>query len=157
MSTSVSYPKSFLDVDNTQRRPMNQTETSNMSIGIITDLRDLRSVEAEPLKGTIMYATIIHRLHNWGNVDLTQGALAVLLAWSTGRPGDMVMWAYTTKCLARELGKNLITVDDLVNAFPMGIPTDQAREQIWREQKIAMADRKNITIDNLFDLPETWD
>lgn len=82
----------------------------------------------------LLYGCILARL-NYAGVQITPGALMTVLAFDAKSPGDLVLWAYTIKCLAEKEAKTLISVDDLIAAFPFGIPTEEARERIWTAQK----------------------
>lgn len=152
---TIVYPASFLDVPNDERRPMTETETQNLFTAIMSEMNGIEPGDFSTIKNTMPYATIIARL-NLVEVDLTRGALLAMLAWSDGSPGDLVMWGYTASHIARTSGKKLITCDDLVNAFPFGIPDDNARMKTWDSQKVPFDKRNSNTSDNYLDMIEYW-
>jgi hypothetical protein len=152
---ATTYPASFLDVPPSERRPMTEDETKSFMSAILADLQDNKPGDFSNIEGTLTYATIVHRLKTAG-VNLSVGGLLGLVAWTNGRPGDMVMWAYTASQIAKSSGTKLITCNDLVEAFPFGIPTEEARKKIWEAQKVPFDEIKNGMSDNYLDMLEFW-
>lgn len=70
------------------------------------------------------------------------------------RPGDAVLWAYTLCEEGRKLDRP-VTVGDLLNAFPLGYPSDVARCEIWDRQKLPRDEQVGIG-DNWLDTKEAW-
>lgn len=66
--------------------------------------------------------------------------MAAFLA--SGNPGCAVVWAWTL------IKENINTMDDFVNTFPMGVPTDDAFKACWNSQKVDGC--------NLLDKAATW-
>jgi len=149
------YPASFLDVPNDERRPMTETETRNFFSAIMADMNGAEPGDFSVIEGTMPYATIVARLKAAG-VDLTRGALLAMVSWSDGRPGDLVMWGYTASQIARTSNKKLITCNDMVEAFPFGIPNDAAREKIWDAQKVPVDKHESGMSDNYLDILAFW-
>lgn len=149
------YPASFLDVPNKDRRPMTDVETKNFSSAIMADMNEIKPGDFTALEGTMPYATIVARLKAAG-VDLTFGALLAMVSWSDGRPGDLVMWGYTASHIARTHNKTLISCNDMVDAFPMGIPNHAAREKIWEAQKVPVDKQEPGMSDNYLDILAFW-
>jgi hypothetical protein len=152
---ATTCPASFLDVPPSERRPMTEDETKNFMSAIIADMQDSKPGDFSKLEGTLPHATIVHRLKSAG-IDLSLGGLLGMVAWTSDRPGDMVMWAYTASQIAKTSGTKLITCNDLVDAFPFGIPTEEARKKIWDAQKIPAEKRENGMSDNYLDMLEFW-
>ena len=72
------------------------------------------------------------------------GKLLLLVGDLTkGSPGNGVMWAFTL------YKNNVKNVDELVNVFPNGFPTDEAYHACWKNQKDGGT--------NILDRPETWE
>lgn len=71
---------------------------------------------------------------------------------SGGSPGKIVMWAYTINRLYQRK-RDMVTMDDLAHAFPIGFPTEQAEHELWDAQK---ARRHGQEGDNMVDKIETW-
>lgn len=71
---------------------------------------------------------------------------------SDGRPGDVVMWAYTINRLFRRT-RQRVTMTTLAKAFPMGFPTRERRLALWDEQK---CHRHGVVGDNMVDRLSTW-
>lgn len=152
---AIAYPASFLDVPSDERRPMTEEETRNFMSAIMSDMQAAVPGDFTKTEGTMPYATIVHRLKS-ADVDLTTGAFLAILSWTDGRPGDMVMWAYTASCIARSSNIKLITCNDLVSAFPFGIPTNEARKKTWYAQKVPEDKREPGMSDNYLDRLELW-
>lgn len=149
------YPASFLDVSPSDRRPMTEEESRNFMSAIMADMNEIKPGDFSALEGTMPYATIVARLKVAG-VDLTVGALLAMVSWSSGSPGDLVMWGYTASHIARTHNKTLISCNDMVEAFPFGIPTEEAREKIWDAQKVPVDKHESCMSDNYLDILTLW-
>lgn len=152
---ATTYPISFLDVPVSERRTMTAEETRNFMSALMVDLKNSGPGDFSQVENTMPHATMVQRLKSVG-IDLSTGAFLAMMAWTTGSPGDMVMWAYTCSQIARSSGVKVVTCNDLVEAFPFGIPTEAAREKIWDAQKIPVEKREAGMSDNYVDLIEFW-
>ena len=65
-----------------------------------------------------------------------------------GNPAHGVMLAFTL------YKNNIHNLDEVVNVFPYGWPTDEAYNQMWDSQKIPWIPDQRT--DNLLDRPDTW-
>ena len=84
-------------------------------------------------------------------VPATDIAIALLAAISK-TPGDCVLYAAVIKALHSKLNRK-VTFDDIVNYFPWGFPTIEARHEIWDGQKV-VGEREGS--DNWLDHAEAW-
>jgi hypothetical protein len=91
------------------------------------------------------------RLDFYGNVNVTLGVALVVITLCQGSPGNLVMYAFTLARLAKQNNKDLITIDDIANAFPVGFPNERGLREIWDAQK---GGNWNEKVDNLIDLIE---
>jgi hypothetical protein len=77
-------------------------------------------------------------------------------------PGRAVQWAYTLAVLCAAKNGSLLTLKDWCEAFPFGIPTDDAAKATWLYQKvdnrITNIDRTQPrwVSDNCLDYAEFW-
>ena len=62
------------------------------------------------------------------------------------------MYAYALCALAEKWDKELIGMEDFVNEFPDGIPTEDARHTCWDAQKV-----DDAPLGNGYDDPENWE
>lgn len=62
-------------------------------------------------------------------------------------PGDSTLWVWTLFNIQRD-ADHIITLDDFVEAFPMGVPALDSYRAAWAAQK------KNY--ENMLDQTETW-
>lgn len=78
-------------------------------------------------------------------------AAAFWLASCSDRPGTAVLYATVLAALADKAGGKAASIDDVVNAFPMGVPDEPALQKVWESQK-----RYGHIPDNWLDCPEAW-
>lgn len=87
------------------------------------------------------------------NITLCPRLTLFIAVISHGVPGRLVVWAYTLKCIAQDLGLGMLDIATFFNGyFSNGIPTDEAYNLAWDEQKI---DRTNGS-DNYLDTEGAW-
>lgn len=144
--------ESFLDVDHVDCEPMGEELCKIFVEATLLEMsgkgRPLTKEIAEEI-GPI--AQIL-----WGRLQLaetpvTLGVGLVVSLDSEGVPGNAVMWAYTLNRLHKRTGK-LIKLMDLALAFPIGFPTEAARQRLWTAQKGTREDM----VDNWLDQMEPW-
>ncbi|GEM_PF-3838086 len=68
-------------------------------------------------------------------VTVSEALFVVVCSWVGGRAGDLTLWAYTLLEISRRCGRRHLTTNELVLAFPMGVPTEAAMGRIWAAQK----------------------
>lgn len=119
-----------------ETRPMTSDESEFlMNLMMITTEIPMGEILAIP-----MCNLINQRLPEGFEVD---GKLLLLVGDLTkGSPGNGVMWAFTL------YKNNVKNVDEFVNIFPYGFPTDEAYHECWNNQKYGGT--------NILDRPETW-
>ena len=76
-----------------------------------------------------------------------QVSTAVFVLNLLNTPGDSTLWVWTLFNMQRD-ADHIITLDDFVEAFPMGVPALDSYRAAWAAQK------KNY--ENMLDQPETW-
>jgi len=116
-------------------------------------------IESDPVS-RFLKACICMRLEIVG-VRVTEPVYMLIVAYGADGPGDMVLWAYALFQLSKRLGRKELNMDDLVNAFPFGIPTEEGKSRVWNSQKIERetSEGKSIfpfTTDNWYDTKEAW-
>lgn len=80
------------------------------------------------------YQVFIKRLA-WAKVPV-HPCLRLFLVQLCTSPGECVMWAYTCALIYDKLGrKGPVTLQQWVDEFPMGVPTDKELEARWDAQK----------------------
>lgn len=79
--------------------------------------------------------------------------LKVLVVSLCRNPAQVVMWAYTLALLYKEK-KAELTMGDFLSKFPKGVPTEEALNKAWDEQKRLV--RPSGGTDNWLDYPEQW-
>jgi hypothetical protein len=152
---ALDYPASFLDLPRKDFRPMTEDESGMFIRACMLDIKDSTLTDFSSVEGSMPHATVVARLRAAG-LDITMSAFLAILSWSNGRPGDFVMWAYTASHIARNKGIKLIKHEDLVNAFAMGIPTEEAREKTWDAQKVPIDKHVDGMSDNYIDDLSFW-
>jgi len=152
---NIQYPVSFLDTPSQNLRTLTESETAVLVKSLFADLTNPIAVDNDLIKDTIYDATIVHRLDCVG-VHITPGLLLMLIELGQGRPGFLVMWAYTISHIARNTGKKLIASTDWADAFPFGIPTQDAYKSTWEAQKVPPSETHFGLSDNYLDRMEYW-
>lgn len=79
--------------------------------------------------------------------------LRVFIAGLCRNPAHAVMWAYTLALLHKQKNGPL-AIGDFVEKFPAGVPTEDALNKAWDEQKRLV--RPSGGSDNWLDYPEQW-
>ena len=98
------------------------------------------------------YTIINNRLKN-GNVEVSF-ALKALLVGLCKSPGECVMWAYTCALIKAKDNLKEVKIENWVNHFPFGIPTDDSMKKAWDSQKVK--DDEFARSDNLVDDYSKW-
>ena len=88
------------------------------------------------------------RLHAHG-VRLELRAALYVLSLLTS-PGDSTMWVWTLFNLQRN-ADHVVTLDELIGVFPLGVPSPEAYSGLWDAQK-----NTKSSLGNALDAPETW-
>ena len=158
--TEFYYPKSFLDVPANQCTQMSEEDTRAFigacmrenSVGVERfNLDDPQHLEiSRSSHGFLMMHT---RLPKRVQVSL---CTLLFLACTIDRPGVAVQWAYAlTRMYDRKGG--VINVQDLADAFPNGFPTEEAKSEIWDDQKGSRHKMETPFGGNILDMKEAWD
>ena len=136
-------------------RPMTEVESRLFIILSITPekvVESQREQMSDPKKIPFVIAVLVSRLQDPLLVDLK----TILLCSSFCRtPGQSVMWAFTLTRMLERKNWQRITIDDWVNAFPMGIPIEEEQLKAWDAQKRTGLPPRNMT-DNLLDDVRLW-
>ena len=116
-------------------------------------------IESDPVS-RFLKACICMRLEIAG-VRVTEPVYMLIVAYGARHPGDMVLWAYALFQLSKRLGRTELNMDDLVNAFPFGIPTEAGKSRVWNSQKIERETSEGKSIlpfvtDNWYATNEAW-
>jgi hypothetical protein len=125
--------------------------------GIIEDLRKERQ--------GFQLAVLEKRLEAAGLTGRIEDALKVWYLLLSKNVAELVMWCYTSAVVLHERQMKVYTLDEWARRdFPMGVPTEQAMNDVWDEQKglnIARAHpdwgvppRLDNAIDNFLNWPE---
>lgn len=80
-------------------------------------------------------------------------AVKIFCALLCDSPGKVVMWAYTLNELFVKQGRK-VTMEDWINEFPMGVPTEEEYQAMWELQKIKGP--TNGGSDNMIDDFRNW-
>jgi hypothetical protein len=113
------------------------------------------SPETQQLIETDRACQIFHRRLKFYGVDVSPSVILLCSMESDGRPGTLVMWAYTCVHLAEKYQKGLITLEEFTLGFPMGFPTEKAKRECWELQKCKPDHAKGLT-DNEMDNSANW-
>ena len=154
---------SLLDLTPAERRPMTQDETKMLMSVIMASVQKGDTVgldddddfwtiggDENPITGLI-FNIVFTRLQA-AKIKATEAVYMAIMVWETRSVGDLVLWAYTILQIARKNKSNVVNLTDLINEFPMGIPTLAGKERIWRAQKRFQDDGSY----NYYDTDDAW-
>jgi hypothetical protein len=106
----------------------------------------------EMMNNDIMYRMLVNRLEVFSPDTTVSTTALALVSTIAGKPGILVMWAYTLHLIARKFPTpRVLTIADITQMFPTGFPTSSEYKRIWDSQKAATLGS------NLLDFRETWD
>ena len=74
-------------------------------------------------------------------------AVQIFCALLCDRPGKVVMWAYTLNEMFVKQGRK-VTMEDWINEFPMGVPTEDEYSAMWELQKVKPPAKGDNMIDD---------
>lgn len=112
-------------------------------------LKDLLAANHFPLQ------VLEKRLEVYGDKDAQiSPGVRVFCSVISDNPAQVVMWAYTLHLLWRR-SKKKVDFAAFANAFPWGIPKEDAITPIWDSQK--RKPEPGTMNDNLLDDKKTWD
>lgn len=141
-------------------RPMTEDE-SRLLLTLICAARNSKALEEmeKQLRETrcMSYLILTNRLEAFKNgfsptLDIDVG-VKIFCALLCDRPGKVVMWAYTLNELFVKQGRK-VTMEDWINEFPMGVPTEEEYSAMWELQKIKKPTR--LGGDNMIDDFSNW-
>jgi len=136
---------SFLDTPHAQQQPL---DPDLMQVFIVASMssmsdKDPQSVDyvnpaagdraLEPITQSMGFQILLSRLKPYGvKVSLWT---VLFLAAACKTPGDAVLWAYTLTHMAKRNPGAIITIGKWTDAFPMGLPNEEAKRAVWDAQK----------------------
>src|SRR5436305_10819567 len=125
---------SYLDAEHVER--MSEYLCSALASCTVLEHMHPRDVfdEKEAAAGGQATLALWRRLNGVAPIPITLSLAFFTVALSTSW-GDLVLWAYTLCLLSRRKGGAMLTLDDLVGAFPVGFPTPAECERLWKAQK----------------------
>jgi hypothetical protein len=82
-------------------------------------------------------------------------ATQLMVCFLFDNPADCVLWCFTLATMFKEHRWRPVTLENLVNAFPMGFPSPNEFEEAWRAQKMTKAERTTLN-DNWLDVAASW-
>lgn len=127
-------------------RPLTENETKSLLSLIMFD--QVKEPLPPEIKEMFMYQVCHQRLEAFG-VPVHEIVPAYITILSD-RPGIAVLYAAAIKAIY-EQNKREVNLNDMINAFPWGVPTEEELHKIWDGQKCH--DRQP---DNWLDHGEAW-
>lgn len=107
---------------------------------------ELEVMEKELLSKDMGYQVIQGRLEWVGISDKVSFPVKLLIRFICDNPGQMSLWAYTFFQALKKYKK--ITMSELTDMFPLGLPTSKDYSTLWDAQKKKGAPHSNA-IDNI--------
>jgi hypothetical protein len=153
---------SLLDLTPAERRPMTEDETKMLMSVILVSVKkgdtvgvddddDFWTIGGDKNTVTGLIFNIVFTRLQAAKVKATESVYMAIMVWETHSVGDLVLWAYTILQIARKNKSNVVNLTDLIEEFPMGIPTKAGKDRIWRSQK-----REDCPNHNYYDTAEAW-
>jgi len=78
-------------------------------------------------------------------------SLLTFCASLCNNPAKVVMWCYTLHVMTARLGRPATLLDYATDYFPHGVPTEDAYQELWSEQK-----HPDAPLGNAFDVMIAW-
>lgn len=146
----MKLPKSFLPLksllDFPDQRPLTPDETR---VFLVCCLNSNRQTPLPDVPTDILGYHILHGRLDFAKADVDPWLQMLCTNFSTS-PGEAVMWAYTLAEMFHRKASGQLMADDFATFFPMGIPTEAARQSCWEAQK------GDGPLGNLMDKQENW-
>lgn len=120
-------------------RPMTEDESKVFLTLMMSEGTDAITNFDEGLreKEVFPYMVLVKRLEAYKKLSPKMEintAVQILCGLLSDRPGTSVLWAYTLNEIFVKIGKE-VTIEDWINEFPDGVPTESAYEKAWNSQK----------------------
>jgi len=140
--------KSLMDFEG--RRPMTKEESESLLICTMLEMQRGNDWVPDDMPTYGTFLIMEDRIKRTPfKVDFTLMMFASSLC---NTPGGAVTWAYTLCALAEKSGESPVGMDEFVQEFPMGIPTEDAMHACWDAQK-----EKGAPLGNGYDDGENWE
>jgi hypothetical protein len=148
--------KSLLDIPKDRLVAPEELNRQALGVAILQDLSPappawLDAEQAEVLGPPVEAAFEKAQMAGLG-ISLPMGMLVLTL--SGDKPAKAVLWVWTLAIAAHRKGRDHLSAMDFQRHFHTGIPSDEDCREIWLAQK---GPTQGIEVDNLLDLPQTWE
>jgi len=113
-----------------------------------------KALESKTMGGAGLAGVLWVRIKAIHTYRITQ-SMALFMSMLLNNFGESTMYANYFQYWAHRHGKSLLTMSDVADIFPLGVPTEKAMEKLWARQKIDIYDREKYGIgtDNILDVP----
>lgn len=136
------WADNLLALKGQQVRPMTHDEAQIFMLMSMAEkfdplLQNFGDGAKEALEGSFQFKVLVARLKSLGAEVGTQVSrpLVTFLACNVTSPGVLVMWAHALTRLHQTLNGKMVTMTNFAEAFPLGLPTDDALNAAWDAQK----------------------
>lgn len=142
MMTVIEIGQAMFDA---KHEPMSEKTTAAF---ITLSMAETRGIDlGDELRGVFAFQVIDKRLDHYFKEKIATDSVIAVCAMVSGNVGSAVMYAAAIAAMHVKLRKK-IDMNDMVEFFSTGFPSDSELERIWRMQKIGGA--------NSIDMKEAW-
>lgn len=134
----------------TKLKPVPLTDSqSEVLINLILDKEKINAIEIE--EKPFLYQLLEKRIEKLHNYKIEVSAM-IYLTSILKSPGNVVMYCWYLQYQSKIKNIKTFTIDDLVNIFPIGFPSNDELKKVWDMQKIIRPSMEYS--DNLLDYKE---
>lgn len=144
----------IIDASLKQGRPLNDNEGKTL-IGLMLnpERANAPELEDELMKVSPIFAILTSRIKHHAAANVSLAARVFLSELAGGSPGNAVLYVAVCAAIAKGSDK-VIELVDIVDAFPMAVPTTEILHEAWDDQK--GGEHGGQRYDNGLDMSWAW-
>lgn len=153
-SLARTLGRSIIEKTATLGRPMSEDECFTLfALASPIESEKMDDIHVEMMGKHPIYAILHHRIAATTKADVSVTAKLFLAEIASGNPGNAVMLAAVIADLS-ENGTRTVELSDIIDAFPMAVPTSEVFGEAWDTQKGGKHD--GVAYDNALDHAWAW-
>jgi hypothetical protein len=153
-SLARNLGRSIIEKSASSGRRMKENESFTLlSLLAPIDKSELEELHESAMKQIPIYAIMSHRIDATSKADVSVAGKIFLSEIASGNPGNAVMLSAVVAELSED-GTRPVSLNDIIEAFPMLVPTSEIFGEVWDTQKGGTHD--GMAYDNALDHAWAW-